>query len=597
RPQDEASIIAFASTVQPLSGFTSDKNTLHQTIESIEAGGNTALYDALFTAVDSTSTAAIQRRVVILMSNGVNTRRGAALDDGLKLATQHEVPVYAIGMGPEIDRGVVTRIAEQTGGMSLVAPGPEALQSIYQAISDQMRQQYILTYQSPSPKGARTYHLAITANLGSQKVEGQRNFEANPEAPNITAVSLSDGARVEGMVPVTVEVSSAQPITHSKLVVNGRTLQEIVSPPFSFSLNAGRLTPGWQEVLLSVDDAAGSEVSQRLRVLVSPTAPSVTSTGEATPDSQGAPSAPIALNPGISIDLWGTLVSWIPARDVVGGLGSTWTGVTDRVSLIPQAGQTVVDQMGAKVRGIADGVGDGVFNGVGGVFDGVGSTVNGVGGTFVGVGGTFDRAGGTVNGVRERGSDLGALPSLAPTLIGRGSEAVQDNARPVACFGLMFIGFFGSLMGGKRGITRSRAQLRSVECEGCGGRYPAIADECPACRHDQDELHMQERSLGEFMVQNNVLTAERLADLIQMSHDQGQRLEITALEAGVFSARELSQARFYLSHSAEIYDRLSDAAHKQSGGTWVGRLLPAVSLPTSLVFVGLTTVMVTLQAL
>jgi hypothetical protein len=108
---------------------------------------------------------------------------------------------------------------------------------------------------------------------------------------------------------------------------------------------------------------------------------------------------------------------------------------------------------------------------------------------------------------------------------------------------------------------------------------------------------MQERSLGEFMVQNNVLTAERLADLIQMSHDQGQRLEITALEAGVFSARELSQARFYLSHSAEIYDRLSDAAHKQSGGTWVGRLLPAVSLPTSLVFAGLTTVMVTLQAL
>src|SRR3989475_2744997 len=55
------------------------------------------------------------------------------------------------------------------------------------------------------------------------------------------ALPISDvTSKVEGTVPVTLEVTSASPIAHSKLVVNGRTLQELAAPPLSFSLNASR---------------------------------------------------------------------------------------------------------------------------------------------------------------------------------------------------------------------------------------------------------------------------------------------------------------------------------------------------------------------
>src|SRR5438045_3916279 len=81
RPQDQASVIAFSTEVRTLSDFTSDKDALVSAIHSVGAGGNTALYDALFAAEDQVANADPQRRAVIFMTDGRNTRSAASLDD------------------------------------------------------------------------------------------------------------------------------------------------------------------------------------------------------------------------------------------------------------------------------------------------------------------------------------------------------------------------------------------------------------------------------------------------------------------------------------------------------------------------------------
>src|SRR5206468_788478 len=108
-------------------------------------------------------------------------------------------------------------------------------------------------------------------------------------------------------------------------------------------------------------------------------------------------------------------------------------------------------------------------------------------------------------------------------------------------------------------LSLSREYLGSSKCPACGSRLSTDEDDCPGCRQEQEQLRLQERSLGDFLVQNNLITSDRLDQLIAQSREQGQRLEIAAVDAGVVSARDLSRARFYLAQSAEIQDRLHDA--------------------------------------
>src|SRR3989440_13086712 len=46
-PQDRISIISFREDIQIISGFSTDRSMLSKKLDDIEAGGATALYDAL----------------------------------------------------------------------------------------------------------------------------------------------------------------------------------------------------------------------------------------------------------------------------------------------------------------------------------------------------------------------------------------------------------------------------------------------------------------------------------------------------------------------------------------------------------------------
>src|SRR5437868_1070493 len=52
RPQDQVGVIAFSTEVRTVQGLTEDKDAASAAIQGLVAGGNTALYDALYASAE-----------------------------------------------------------------------------------------------------------------------------------------------------------------------------------------------------------------------------------------------------------------------------------------------------------------------------------------------------------------------------------------------------------------------------------------------------------------------------------------------------------------------------------------------------------------
>ena len=97
---DEAAIVAFGSSVQEKgTGMTNDANVLDSTIRSLQAGGETAMYDAIVLAGRKLRPAkrkAIVRPVIILITDGVDTASKASLRAAEEAATRSEASIFAL---------------------------------------------------------------------------------------------------------------------------------------------------------------------------------------------------------------------------------------------------------------------------------------------------------------------------------------------------------------------------------------------------------------------------------------------------------------------------------------------------------------------
>ena len=104
--------------------FTSDAEVLNEKIQDLKAGGGKALYDAIYSACkdkmmhagDPEST----RRVMVLISDGMDVQSQHSLDEAISMARKAETMIYAIGnaaysfSNPGDD--ILAGFAEGTGG-------------------------------------------------------------------------------------------------------------------------------------------------------------------------------------------------------------------------------------------------------------------------------------------------------------------------------------------------------------------------------------------------------------------------------------------------------------------------------------------------
>jgi VWFA-related protein len=114
----------FDATSSIIQDFTNDPDALNEKIRALKAGGGKALYDAIYFACKEkmlqTGPPENSRRVIVLISNGLDVQSTHTLDEALSMARKAETLIYIIGNaaygytnpGDEI----LERLAGDTGG-------------------------------------------------------------------------------------------------------------------------------------------------------------------------------------------------------------------------------------------------------------------------------------------------------------------------------------------------------------------------------------------------------------------------------------------------------------------------------------------------
>jgi Ca-activated chloride channel family protein len=166
-PGDVAQIIDFDSGIVILQEFTRDQALLEAAIKKTRAGGSTALYHAIYTALDeqkrvrARSADELRRQAIVVLSDGEDTSSMIEYEQVLDSAKRSEVVVYAIGLRAKNNvprRGfneaefVLRTLSQETGGRVFFVDDAQQLASVYSQIAEELANQYTIGYTSKNAK-------------------------------------------------------------------------------------------------------------------------------------------------------------------------------------------------------------------------------------------------------------------------------------------------------------------------------------------------------------------------------------------------------------------------------------------------------------
>jgi VWFA-related protein len=188
-PQDRIAIISFHDDIQVVSDFTTDRNLLSKKLDEIDAGGATALYDAV-AYVLSTMVRRVraERTAIVILSDGDDNKSfipAPALEEATIESGALIYPLYVpSGLIPEnsVARADATvdplrsryltlttraeedgrKLAAASGGVYYPVHRLEDLQRAYDDVIAQLRTAYTITYTSNSNPSER--HVRVRTN-------------------------------------------------------------------------------------------------------------------------------------------------------------------------------------------------------------------------------------------------------------------------------------------------------------------------------------------------------------------------------------------------------------------------------------------------
>lgn len=189
-PQDRIAIISFRDDIQIISDFSTDRQMLSKKLDEIDAGGGTALYDALgYVLADTLKKLRGERTAIVVLSDGDDNKSFVPFPAILEAIAESGALIYPLyvpsGLVPEtsVPRPEITmdptrtrylmlttraheegqQLAAASGGVYYPIRHLGELQRAYDDVVVQLRTAYTITYASNStPSGHR--RVRVRAN-------------------------------------------------------------------------------------------------------------------------------------------------------------------------------------------------------------------------------------------------------------------------------------------------------------------------------------------------------------------------------------------------------------------------------------------------
>src|SRR5215831_15549956 len=198
---DKIAIATFTTRFHYVCDFTNDKGLLKTRVDAIvNPGGDTALYDAAWSALDSLDRNSNSRNALVILTDGVDSafipdEQGSkrSFDDLMMRVEEDETTIYPIYFDtePQVVGGAYTpqvfakarkqleELAEQTGGSYFSASRAEDLDTVYKKVATELHSLYSLAYSARDARNdGRFRRISIKIDREGVKAKTKRGYYA-----------------------------------------------------------------------------------------------------------------------------------------------------------------------------------------------------------------------------------------------------------------------------------------------------------------------------------------------------------------------------------------------------------------------------------
>jgi len=156
-PEDEFFLVQFNDSADLIQSFTKNLEDIQNRLTFTQSKGRTALLDAIYLGLHEMKKAKNPRKALLVISDGGDNSSRYTEGEIKNLVKEADVQIYAIGIYEPIaargrtpeeaqGQGLLTEIAEQTGGRQYPVDNINELPDIAAKIGVELRNQYVLGY-------------------------------------------------------------------------------------------------------------------------------------------------------------------------------------------------------------------------------------------------------------------------------------------------------------------------------------------------------------------------------------------------------------------------------------------------------------------
>lgn len=203
RKKDEAFLISFGEEVELLQDYTNSARMLSQGMNGLRVssgvGGfgpgpvptagdprGTVLYDAVFLAADEKLRTEVGRKVIVVITDGVDEGSRKKIEDAIEAAQKADAVIYSIDYfdpraygyspfgfgGGGAGEGYLRRMSDATGGHAYKVDRGHPLEQVFHELQEEMRSQYSLGFSSTNEKRDGSYRK-LEVRMASKDLKAQ----------------------------------------------------------------------------------------------------------------------------------------------------------------------------------------------------------------------------------------------------------------------------------------------------------------------------------------------------------------------------------------------------------------------------------------
>lgn len=190
RGEDVFALYVFADEVAQVQDFGSSRE-VDEIVWSIRPAGNTVLYDCVIRAAKDLSQRPEQRRAILVLSDGADTRSRHSLDAGVQAALDASVTIYAVNLMDQASAhqpdalsasAALKTMAEKTGGQYIDDPGGARMYQAFKETVNELSHQYTIGYfPTPEKRDGKWHTIRVEASKPGLHIRTRQGYRAPKE--------------------------------------------------------------------------------------------------------------------------------------------------------------------------------------------------------------------------------------------------------------------------------------------------------------------------------------------------------------------------------------------------------------------------------